>query len=96
MVRLFPTYRQKLKSEKPVVKTVKRWTIEAKLELQSYFDCTDGSVFKLLLLTWMTSYISRSEDMCGQDETYCTYKKLKSVGLKRPTGGVRNVSNTWC
>ena len=41
MVHLFPTYRQKLKSALPVVRTVKRWTAESKLGLQVCFDCTD-------------------------------------------------------
>ncbi|KAI3372314.1 hypothetical protein L3Q82_022811 [Scortum barcoo] len=35
LVHLILTYRQKLKSAKPVVKTVTRWTTEAKLELQA-------------------------------------------------------------
>ncbi|KAM3850747.1 cytidine and dCMP deaminase domain-containing protein 1 [Diretmus argenteus] len=46
LVHLIPTYRQKLKTAKPVVKTVKRWTPEAKQELQACFDCTDWSVFE--------------------------------------------------
>ncbi len=33
LVHLIPTYRQKLKSAKPVVKTVRKWTNEAKQEL---------------------------------------------------------------
>ncbi len=39
------TYRQKLKSAKSVVKIVRRWTNEANLNLQAYFDFTDWGVF---------------------------------------------------
>lgn len=46
MVHLLPTYKQNLKSAKPVVKTVRRWTTEAKLELQDCFDYTAWSGFE--------------------------------------------------
>ena len=46
LVHFLPTYRQKLKTAGPVVKTVKRWSNKAKLELQAYFDCTDWRVFE--------------------------------------------------
>ncbi len=38
LVHLIPTYRQKLKSAKPVVKTVKRWTNETERVLQACLD----------------------------------------------------------
>ena len=66
LVYLLPS-RQKLKSAKPVVKTVRKWTNESKLELQGCFDCTDWSVFEaastsLIKLTdTVTSYISFCE-----------------------------------
>ncbi len=53
LVHLIPTYRQKLKSAKPVVKTVRRWTNKTKLELQACFDCT--VLLKLHLQIWMNS-----------------------------------------
>ncbi len=37
-VHLLPTYRHKLTYANPVVKIVRRWTNEAKLELQACFD----------------------------------------------------------
>lgn len=37
LVYLLRTYRQKLKSAKPLVKTVRRWTNKAKLELQASY-----------------------------------------------------------
>lgn len=40
LIHLIPTYRQKLKSAKPVVKTTKKWTDESRQGLQAYFDCT--------------------------------------------------------
>ncbi|KAI3356004.1 hypothetical protein L3Q82_017277 [Scortum barcoo] len=45
LVHLIPTYRQKLKSAEPVVKTVRRWTTDAKLELQACFDCIPIGVY---------------------------------------------------
>ncbi len=39
-IHLIPTYRQKLKSEKPVLRTVKRWTNEAEQDLKACFDLT--------------------------------------------------------
>ncbi len=41
LVHLIPTYRQKLKSAKPVLRTVKRWTNEAEQDLKACFDLTD-------------------------------------------------------
>ncbi|KAI3376035.1 hypothetical protein L3Q82_016568 [Scortum barcoo] len=69
LVHLTPTYRHKLKSAKPVVKTVRRWTTEAKLELQACFDCPDWSVFDAAttdldeLTDTVTSYITFCEEI---------------------------------
>ncbi|KAL0150388.1 hypothetical protein M9458_054205 [Cirrhinus mrigala] len=63
-VHLLPAYRQKLKSAKPVVRTVKRWTVEAERDLQVCFELTDWSVFEAAatdldeLTDTVTSYIS--------------------------------------
>ncbi len=46
LVHLIPTYRQKLKSAKPVVKTVKRWTNETERVLQACLVPTDWSVLE--------------------------------------------------
>ncbi len=45
-VHLIPTYSQKLKSTKTVVKTVKIWTNETERVLQACLDLTDWSVFE--------------------------------------------------
>ena len=45
MVYLTPTYKQKLKTSKPIVKTVKCWSNDNKDLLRGCFDCTDWSVF---------------------------------------------------
>ena len=45
MVYLIPTYMLKLKSDKPLRTTVKKWTQEAILSLQGCFDCTDWAMF---------------------------------------------------
>ena len=41
VIHLIPKYKQKLKSAKPVNKTVPKWTREAKVVLQGCFECTD-------------------------------------------------------
>lgn len=42
LVQLLPIYRQQLKSAKPVVRTIKRWSNEAKLKLILYISfCED-------------------------------------------------------
>ncbi|XP_051518420.1 uncharacterized protein LOC127420290 [Myxocyprinus asiaticus] len=83
LIHLLPTYREKLKSAKPVVRTVKRWTNEAELELQACFDCTDWSVSEAAatdldeLTDTVTSYISFCEDMCIPTRTYLTFNNNK-------------------
>ncbi len=46
LIHLIPTYRQKLKSIKPVLRTVKRLTNETEQVLQACFDLTDWSIFE--------------------------------------------------
>ncbi|KAL0147490.1 hypothetical protein M9458_057205, partial [Cirrhinus mrigala] len=83
LVHLIPSYRQKLKSAKPVVKTVKRWTNETERVLQACFELTDWSVFEAAandldeLTETVTSYISFCEDMCIPTRTYLTYNNDK-------------------
>ncbi len=83
LVHLLPTYRQILKSAKPVVKTVKRWTNETEWVLQACFYLTDWSVFEAAvndldeLTETVTSYISFCEDMCIPTRTYLTYNNNK-------------------
>ncbi len=50
LVHLLPAYRQKLKSSKPILRTVKRWTVEAEQDLQACFELTDLECF------WGCSY----------------------------------------
>ncbi|KAL0154123.1 hypothetical protein M9458_050582 [Cirrhinus mrigala] len=71
----------KLESAKPVVRTVKRWTVEAERDLQACFELTDWSVFEAAAtdldeLT-VTSYISFCEDMCVPTRTYLTFNNDK-------------------
>ncbi len=83
LVHLIPTYRQKLKSAKPVLRTVKRWTNEAEQELKACFDLTEWSVFEAAatdldkLTETVTSYISFCEDMCILTRTHLTYNNDK-------------------
>ncbi len=83
LVHLIPTYRQKLKYAKPVLRTVKRWTNEAEQDLKVCFDLTDWTVFEAAatdqdeLTETVTSYISFCEDMCIPTRTHLTYNNDK-------------------
>lgn len=83
LLHLIPTYRHKLKTSKPVARSVKKWTRESKLELQTCFDCTDWSVFEAAatdlnnFTDTVTSYISFCEDICVKTKTFCTYNNSK-------------------
>ncbi|KAK3526918.1 hypothetical protein QTP86_004715 [Hemibagrus guttatus] len=83
LVHLLPTYRPKLKSAKPVVRTVKRWTSETEQDLQACFECTDWSIFEAgvtdldELTETVTSYISFCEDMCIPTRTDLTFNNDK-------------------
>ncbi len=83
LVHLILTYRQKLKSVKPILRTVKRWTNETERVLQACLDLTDWSVFEAAandldeLTGTVTSYISFCEDMCIPTRTHLTYNNDK-------------------
>ncbi len=83
LVHLIPTYRQKLKSSKPVVRTVKIWTNEAEQDLKACFDLTDWSVFEATatdldeLTETVTSYISFCEDICIPTRTFLSFNNDK-------------------
>ncbi len=74
---------RKLKSSKPILRTVKRWTVEAEQDLQACFKLTDWSVFEAAatdldeLTDTVTSYISFCEDMCVPTRTYLTFNNDK-------------------
>ncbi len=83
MVNLILTYRQKLKSAKPVLGTVKRCINEAEQDLKACFDLTDWSVFEVAandldeITETVTSNISFCEDMCIPTRTHLTYNNDK-------------------
>ncbi len=83
LVHLLPAYRQKLKSSKPALRTVKRWSVEAEHDLQACFELTDWSVFEAAatdldeLTDTVTSYISFCEDMSVPTRTYLTFNNDK-------------------
>ncbi len=85
LVHLIPTYRQKLKSAKPVLRTVKRWTNEAEQDLKACFDLTDWTVFEAAatdldkLTETVTSYIRFCEDMCIPTRTHLTYQQRQTM-----------------
>ncbi|CAM4393404.1 unnamed protein product [Leuciscus chuanchicus] len=83
LVHLLSTYRQKLKTAKPVIRTVKRWTNDTEQVLQACFECTDWSVFEAAasdldeLTETVTSYISFCEDLCIPTRTYLSFNNDK-------------------
>ncbi len=83
LVHLIPIYRQKLKSAKHVLRTVKRWTNEAEQDLKVCFDLTDWTVFEATandldeLTETLTSCIRFCEDMCIPARTHLTYNNNK-------------------
>ncbi len=86
LFHLIPTYRQKLKSAKPVLWTVKRWTTETEQVLQAYFDLTDWIVFEDAatnldeLTETATSYISFCEDILETSRQVCwSWLELESA-----------------
>ncbi len=95
LVHLIPTYRQKLKSVKPVLRTVKIWTSEAEQDLKACFDLTDWSVFEAAandldeLTETVTSYISFCEDMCIPTNTHLTYSNDKPLFTANSDSSVR-------
>lgn len=70
-------------SGEPIVRSVKKWTEELKLNLQACFDCTDWNVFEAAtpdlhgLSDTVTSYISFCEDLCVQTNTFRTFNNSK-------------------
>ncbi len=84
LVHLIPTNRQKRKSAKPVVKTVKRWTNETEQVLQACLDLNDWSDFEAAatnldeITETVTSYISYCEDICISTRTDVTFNNDKS------------------
>ena len=45
-VLLIPAYKQNLKQEAPVTRSIKKWSDEADAKLQDYFASTDWSMFR--------------------------------------------------
>jgi hypothetical protein len=86
MIYLVPVYTQKLRAEKAVVKTVKRWTDSAVETLQGCLECTDWNVFK----DSATSLNEYSDVVCD----YITF--CESVCI--PTKNVKTYANDkpWC
>ncbi len=70
---------QQIKSAKPVLRTVKRWTNDAEQDLNACLDLTDCRVFEAAandldeLTETVTSYISFCEDMFIPTWTHLTY-----------------------
>ncbi len=83
LVNLIPTYKQKFKSAKLVLRAVYRWTNEAEQDLKACFDLNDWSFFEAAandldeLTETVTFYISFCENMCISNRTHLTYNNDK-------------------
>ena len=66
-----------------MIRSTKKWTEEAKEELQDCFDCTDWSVFEEAtadldeLTDTVTSYISFCEEVCVPTKTFRIFNNNK-------------------
>ncbi|XP_058042562.1 uncharacterized protein LOC131200143 isoform X1 [Ahaetulla prasina] len=69
--------RQRLKTTKPTIKSVKTWTEESKLKLQACFDCTDWNIFEDTSAGTVTSYVSFCEDLYIPTKTLRIYSNNK-------------------
>ena len=93
---LIPAYRQKLKTVKPVKKTVKKRSPESTEALRGCFEYTDWSVFEHACTDLdeytdtVTAYVSFCVESCIPTRTVCGYANDKPWFTKRgekPTRG---------
>ncbi|KAI4882431.1 hypothetical protein NFI96_006031 [Prochilodus magdalenae] len=83
LVHLIPTYRQKLKTNKPVITTVKRWTSGDTEKLQGCLESTNWAVSEEATdgldeyTDTVTSYISFCEDSCISTKSQVRYSNNK-------------------
>ena len=86
MVYLVPEYKQKLKVNKPVLKTVKQWTGSALETLQGCLDCTDWGVFK-----------EHAVDLNEYTDTVCDYVTFcESMCIPTKTIKIFPNEKPWC
>ena len=82
-VILIPAYRQKLKTVKPVKKTVKKWSPESTEALRGCLECTHWSVFEHVCTDLdeytdtVTAYVSFCVESCIPTRTVCVYANDK-------------------
>ncbi|KAI4885374.1 hypothetical protein NFI96_004923 [Prochilodus magdalenae] len=93
LVHLIPTDRQKLKTNKPVITTVKRWTSGDTEKLQGCLESTNWAVSEEATdgldeyTDTVTSYISFCEDSCISTKSQVRYSNNKpwfTAELKQP------------
>jgi hypothetical protein len=81
-IYLIPTYRQKLKTVKPTVKSIKVWTTDSLETLKGCFECTDWSIFEGVTLDEMTETITGYITFCV--ETVVPSKTVKIYPNNKP------------
>ena len=82
-IHLVPTYKSKLKSEKPVKRTVRQWTRTASDRLRGCFDCTNWDVFLETSESLdectevVTDYVTFCEELCIPTKEVTMYPNQK-------------------
>ena len=82
MLLLIPTYKQKLKSIKPTLKSVRSWSTDAVERLKDCLACTNWDVFRAAgdlndYTDTVTSYIHFCEQLCIPTKTVKLYNNNK-------------------
>ncbi|XP_070534509.1 uncharacterized protein [Ptychodera flava] len=85
VVHLLPKYRQKLKTEKPQVKTIQVWSPESIGDLQNCFEITDWDIFK-------TSCVEPQELV---DTVSCYMKFCENIVVKTKSVRVFPNNKPW-
>jgi hypothetical protein len=97
-----PTYKQKLKTVKPAVKTIKVWSAEALDTLRGCFECTDWSVFEEVCdsldskTDTITDYISFCVDTCIPCKTITLYPNNKPWITKEMKAVLNEKKRAFC
>jgi hypothetical protein len=80
---LIPAYKQKLKQEAPVTRSIKKWSDEADAKLQDCFDITDWNMFGNSsndieqFTTSVTGFINKCIEDAIHTGNVCTYPNQK-------------------
>jgi hypothetical protein len=89
-ILLLPFYRQKLKQEAPMVRTIQRWSDQSESMLQDCFDHADLDMFRVAsennidtyidtVNEFIRKFIGDVESQFNGSDTRCTWQRLKTI-----------------